>query len=185
MEKKVGEEAAENAKFLKKKLHILIQLQKKLKHNTLMEKFLNLKLLQSQCKKHMIKIFMINIKKKYNQQLEILFLKKEQTLLSLLKTNQGGNADTFQQVVDARIAPILENLEPKFSQVIETYAKGESQSHWYQVFDERTRQDIEKLENLSYDVDLKEKLQNVETAFINEADNTKELEDDLKNFIET
>jgi hypothetical protein len=182
--KKVGEDAAENAKFSKKEITYINPITNETETQYIDGKIPEFKATT----KSMQEAYDKNIYDKYQKEVQStirdIILEERANTIKSIKTNQGGNADTFQQTIDARIAPILENLEPKFSQVIETYAKSESQSHWYQVFDERTRQDI-KIGNLTYDVDLKEKLQNVETAFINGADNTQELEDDLKSFIET
>ena len=182
--KKVGEEAAENAKFSKKEITYTNPITNETETQYIDGKIPEFKATT----KSMQEAYDKNIYDKYQKEVQTtirkIILEERGNTIRSIKNNQGGNQDTFQQVIDARIEPILDNLEPKFRQVIETYAKGESQSHWFQVLDERTRQDI-VIKNLSYDVDLKEKLQNVETAFINGADNTQELEDDLKQFIET
>ena len=181
--KKVGEEAAENAKFSKKEVTYDNPITGETETQYIDGKIPEFKATT----KSMQEAYDKNIYLKYQKELQTtirgIILEERGNTIKSIKNNQGGNQDTFQQVVDARIAPILESLEPKFSQVIETYAKGEAQSHWFQVLDERTRQDI-KIKNLTYDVDLKEKVSNVETAYINGADNTQELEDDLKSFID-
>ena len=123
-----------------------------------------------------------NIYLKYQKEVEStirgIILEERGNTITSIKKNQGGSPDSFDDIVKSRIDPIILSLEPKFAQVIETYANKEKQGHWYQVLDEKTRHDI-KINNLTYDTDLKTKVSDVETAYINGADNIPELEKDL------
>ena len=65
-----------------------------------------------------------------------------------------ADPEKFNKIVNSRIEPIINELEPKFATVIQTYAKDQQQSHWYQVWDEHTRHK-EQIDNISYDEGIK------------------------------
>ena len=182
--KKVGEDAAEDAKFSKKEITYTDPITKETKTQYVDGPLPEFKATT----KTMQEAYDKNIYTKYQNEVQTtirnIILEERGNAITSIKTNKGGSPDSFDQIVKARIAPIIENLEPKFSQVIETYANKEKQGHWYQVLDEKTRHDI-KINNLTYDADLKTKVSDVETAYINGADNIPELEKDLTDFVNT
>ena len=46
---------------------------------------------------------------------------------------ENRNGDGFNEIVNARIEPILTDLEPKFKTLVTTYSNDQQQQHWYQV----------------------------------------------------
>jgi len=62
---------------------------------------------------------------------------------------EHGTGENFNTIVNARLKPLIENLEPKFGQVIDTYKSTQQQQHWYQV-EAKYLDYKEKIENLEY-----------------------------------
>ena len=80
-----------------------------------------------------------------------------------------GNPEDFNQIVESRIAPIINSLDPKFATVINTYAEEQRQSHWYQVWDEHNRH-LEQIDNISYDEGTKLLTGEISSLLVNNAD---------------
>jgi len=181
--KKLGEEAAENAKFSKKEVSYIDPITEETETQYIDAPIPKLDgRVTKSTQEAYDKAIYLKYEKEVKSTIRDIILEERANTIKSIKTNQGGSPDSFNDIVKARIDPIILSLEPKFAQVMETYANSEKQSHWYQVIDEKTRQDI-KIANLSYDIDLKEKLQNVETAYINGSTETAELEKDLTDFV--
>ena len=95
-----------------------------------------------------------------------------------------SNPSDFNQIVNARITPLLDNLEPKFSTLMETYTETQRQTHWYQVQDAFVRH-REKVANAEYTAQVMQQQLEIEAMYINGVDN-KEIEikkKELKDFI--
>ena len=181
--KKLGEEAAEDAKFSKKEVSYIDPITEETETQYIDAPIPKLDgRVTKSTQEAYDKAIYLKYEKEVQSTIRDIILEERANTIKSIKTNQGGSPDSFNDIVKARIDPIILSLEPKFAQVMDTYANKEKQSHWYQVFDEKTRQDI-KIANLSYDIDLKEKLQNVETAYINGSTETAELEKDLTDFV--
>ncbi len=181
--KKLGEEAAENAKFSKKEVSYIDPITEETETQYIDAPIPKLDgRVTKSTQEAYDKAIYLKYEKEVKSTIRDIILEERANTIKSIKTNQGGSPDSFNDIVKARIDPIILSLEPKFAQVMETYANSERQGHWYQVIDEKTRQDI-KIANLSYDIDLKEKLQNVETAYINGSIETAELEKDLTDFV--
>ena len=61
----------------------------------------------------------------------------------------NGTGEQFNTIVNARLEPLLKELEPKFGQVIDTYKSTQQQQHWYQV-EAKYLDYRDKIENLEY-----------------------------------
>lgn len=61
----------------------------------------------------------------------------------------NGTGEQFNTIVNARLEPLLSELEPKFGQVIDTYKSTQQQQHWYQV-EAKYLDYRDKIENLEY-----------------------------------
>ena len=181
--RKLGEEAAEDAKFSKKEISYVDPITEETETQYIDAPIPKLEgRVTKSTQEAYDKAIYLKYEKEVQSTIRDIILEERANTIKSIKTNQGGSPDSFNDIVKARIDPIILSLEPKFAQVMETYANKEKQSHWYQVFDEKTRQDI-KIANLTYDIDLKEKLQNVETAYINGSEETADLEKDLTDFV--
>ena len=97
-----------------------------------------------------------------------------------------SNPSEFNKIIKARITPLLDNLEPKFSTLMETYTETQRQTHWYQVQDAYVRHN-EKVGNAAYTAQVMQQQLEIEAMYINGVDikeiETKEKE--LKDFITT
>ena len=80
-----------------------------------------------------------------------------------------GNPEDFNKIVESRIAPIINSLDPKFATVVNTYAEEQRQSHWYQVWDEHNRH-LEQIDNISYDEGTKLLTGEISSLLVNNAD---------------
>ena len=154
--KKLGEEAAENAKFSKKEVSYIDPITEETETQYIDAPIPKLDgRVTKSTQEAYDKAIYLKYEKEVKSTIRDIILEERANTIKSIKTNQGGSPDSFNDIVKARIDPIILSLEPKFAQVMETYANSEKQSHWYQVIDEKTRQDI-KIANLSYDIDLKE-----------------------------
>ena len=80
-----------------------------------------------------------------------------------------GNPEDFNKIVQSRIDPILNSLDPKFATVIQTFAEDQRQSHWYQVWDEHNRHN-EAIDNMEYDQGVKLISGEISSLIVNNAD---------------
>jgi hypothetical protein len=85
-----------------------------------------------------------------------------------------SNPSEFNQIIQARIDPLLDNLEPKFSTLMETYTETQRQTHWYQVQDAFVRHN-EKVGNAAYTAQVMQQQIEIEAMYINGVD-IKEIE---------
>ena len=97
---------------------------------------------------------------------------------------ENRNGDGFNEIVNARIEPILTDLEPKFKTLVTTYSNDQQQQHWYQV-ESKFLDRKEKRENLEYTNGLTVKLNEYDSLLINGASKEvlTEKEDEIKNHI--
>ncbi len=96
----------------------------------------------------------------------------------------NGTGEQFNTIVNARLEPLLSELEPKFGQVIDTYKSTQQQQHWYQV-EAKYLDYRDKIENLEYTNGLTTLTNEHQSLIINNA--PKKLidakEQELKNHI--
>jgi len=99
---------------------------------------------------------------------------------------ENRNGDGFNEIVNARIEPILTDLEPKFRTLVTTYSNDQQQQHWYQV-ESKFLDRKEKRENLEYTNGLTIKLNEYDSLLINgaSAEVLKEKEDEIKDHVKT
>ena len=183
--KKVGEDAAENAQFSKKEITYTDPITKETKTQYINGPIPTFKATT----KTMAEAYEKEIYNKYTKEvqsnIDTIILEERRNVIKSIRENKGGTPDDFDAVVKARVTPILENLEPKFRQVIETYTEDTRQGHWYQVADEKDRQDI-KINNLNYDTNISNLSEEVETAYIGgDPTSIAVKEKEIKDYIET
>lgn len=81
---------------------------------------------------------------------------------------EKGTGENFNTIVNARLEPLLKALEPKYSQVAQTYKAEQQQQHWYQV-EQNYLDHRQKIENLEYTNILTIKENELESLTINGA----------------
>lgn len=181
--KKIGEEAAENAVFSQVEQEITLPdgtKQKQFVTGPVPElkigKFTN---------KSAAEAYEKNIFNKYKDEVQStirnIIIEERANAIA-----ENRNGDGFKEIVNARIEPILTDLEPKFKTLVNTYSNDQTQQHWFQV-ESKFLDRKEKRENLEYTNGIKIKLNELESLMINGADeNTiKEKSDEIKDFINT
>ena len=181
--KKIGEEAAENAVFSQ------VEQKVELPDGTIQTQYVTGQIPELKIGKFTNKSAAIayekNIFNKYRDEVQSTIkniIIEERA--NAIKENRDG--DGFNEIVNARIEPILTDLEPKFRTLITTYSNDQQQQHWYQV-ESKFLDRKEKRENLVYTNNLNIKLNEYDSLMINGA--SKEVLDekynDIKNLIET
>ena len=177
--KKVGTEAAENAQFSKKEIEYI-------------DNDGNKKTQYIDAPIPEFKATTKSMEEAYEKEIYTKYKNEVQSTIKNIIIEERANAieskadpEKFNQIVNNRIEPIIKELEPKFATVIQTYAKDQQQSHWYQVWDEHTRHK-EQIDNISYDEGIKLKTNSVTSLIINNANPKliKEAKEDLKEHID-
>ena len=177
--KKLGTEAAENAKFSKKEIQYIDA------DGNEKTQYIDAPIpkLTGPTTKSMEEAYEKEIFTKYKNEVQ-------STVRNIIVEERAnaieakGNPEDFNKIVETRIAPIINSLDPKFATVINTYAEEQRQSHWYQVWDEHNRH-LEQIDNISYDEGIKIKSGAVTSLIINNADPKliKEAKEDLQDHI--
>ena len=181
--KKIGEEAAENAVFSQVEQEITLPdgtKQKQFVTGPVPElkigKFTN---------KSAAEAYEKNIFDKYKNEVQStiknIIIEERSNAIA-----ENRNGDGFNEIVNARIEPILTDLEPKFKTLVTTYSNDQQQQHWYQV-ESKFLDRKEKRENLEYTNGIKVKLNEYDSLMINGAsiEDLKAKEDEIKDFIKT
>lgn len=162
--KKLGTEAAENAKFSKKEIQYIDA------DGNEKTQFIDAPIpeLKGPVTKSMQEAYDKEIYTKYKNEVQ-------STVRNIIVEERAnaieakGNPEDFNQIVESRIAPIINSLDPKFATVINTYAEEQRQSHWYQVWDEHNRH-LEQIDNISYDEGTKLLTGEISSLLVNNAD---------------
>ena len=162
--KKLGTEAAENAKFSKKEIEYIDA------DGNEKTQFIDAPIpeLKGPVTKSMQEAYDKEIYTKYKNEVQ-------STVRNIIVEERAnaieakGNPEDFNQIVESRIAPIINSLDPKFATVINTYAEEQRQSHWYQVWDEHNRH-LEQIDNISYDEGTKLLTGEKSSLLLNNAD---------------
>ena len=178
--KKLGTEAAENAQFSKKEIEYIDA-----DGNTATQ-YIDAPIpkLKGPVTKSMQEAYDKEIYTKYKNEVQA-------TIRNIIVEERAnsieakGNPEDFNKIVESRIAPIINSLDPKFATVVNTYAEEQRQSHWYQVWDEHNRH-LEQIDNISYDEGVKLKTGEIQSLIINNADSKilEEKVEDLKDHID-
>lgn len=162
--KKLGTEAAENAKFSKKEIQYIDA------DGNEKTQFIDAPIpeLKGPVTKSMQEAYDKEIYTKYKNEVQ-------STVRNIIVEERAnaieakGNPEDFNKIVESRIAPIINSLDPKFATVINTYAEEQRQSHWYQVWDEHNRH-LEQIDNISYDEGTKLLTGEISSLLVNNAD---------------
>ena len=181
--KKIGEEAAENAVFSQVKKEV------ELPDGTKVEQYVTGAIPELKIgrftNKSAQEAYDKNIFDKYKNEVQStiknIIIEERSNAIA-----ENRNGDVFNDVVEARINPILKDLEPKFRTLITTYSNDQKQQHWYQV-EAKYLDKIEKRENLEYTNNLNIKLNEYDSLLINGADKKAldEKYDEIKDHIDT
>ena len=177
--KKLGTEAAENAQFSKKEIEYIDA------DGNTKTQYIDAPIpeLKGPVTKSMQEAYDKEIYTKYKNEVQA-------TIRNIIVEERAnsieakGNPEDFNTIVESRIAPIINSLDPKFATVVNTYAEEQRQSHWYQVWDEHNRH-LEQIDNISYDEGVKLKTGEIQSLIINNADSKilEEKVEDLKDHI--
>lgn len=162
--KKLGTEAAENAKFSKKEIEYIDA------DGNTKTQYIDAPIpeLKGPVTKSMQEAYDKEIYTKYKNEVQA-------TVRNIIVEERAnaieakGNPEDFNKIVESRIAPIINSLDPKFATVVNTYAEEQRQSHWYQVWDEHNRH-LEKIDNFSYDEGTKLLTGEISSLLVNNAD---------------
>lgn len=162
--KKLGTEAAENAKFSKKEIEYIDA------DGNTKTQYIDAPIpeLKGPVTKSMQEAYDKEIYTKYKNEVQA-------TIRNIIVEERAnaieakGNPEDFNKIVESRIAPIINSLDPKFATVVNTYAEEQRQSHWYQVWDEHNRH-LEKIDNFSYDEGTKLLTGEISSLLVNNAD---------------
>ena len=179
--KKIGEEAAENAVFSQVEQEITLPdgtIEKQFVTGPVPElkigKFTN---------KSAAEAYEKNIFDKYKNEVQStiknIIIEERANAIA-----ENRNGDGFNEIVNARIEPILTDLEPKFKTLVTTYSNDQQQQHWYQV-ESKFLDRKEKRENLEYTNGLTVLTNEYDSLLINgaPAEVLAEKEDEIKNHI--
>jgi len=177
--KKLGTEAAENAQFSKKEIEYIDA------DGNTKTQYIDAPIpkLKGPVTKSMQEAYDKEIYTKYKNEVQA-------TIRNIIVEERAnsieakGNHEDFNKIVESRIAPIINSLDPKFATVVNTYAEEQRQSHWYQVWDEHNRH-LEQIDNISYDEGVKLKTGEIQSLIINNADSKilQEKVEDLEDHI--
>ena len=177
--KKLGTEAAENAQFSKKEIEYIDA------DGNTKTQYIDAPIpkLKGPVTKSMQEAYDKEIYTKYKNEVQA-------TIRNIIVEERAnsieakGNPEDFNKIVESRIAPIINSLDPKFATVVNTYAEEQRQSHWYQVWDEHNRH-LEQIDNISYDEGVKLKTGEIQSLIINNADSKilQEKVEDLEDHI--
>ena len=162
--KKLGTEAAENAKFSKKEIEYIDA------DGNTKTQYIDAPIpeLKGPVTKSMQEAYDKEIYTKYKNEVQA-------TVRNIIVEERAnaieakGNPEDFNKIVESRIAPIINSLDPKFATVVNTYAEEQRQSHWYQVWDEHNRH-LEQIDNISYDEGTKLLTGEISSLLVNNAD---------------
>jgi len=165
---KMGEDAAENAKFTEVERDYTNPITGETEKQFVPDKIPDVSIDQPTWFKPTV-----SMQNAYDKDVYIKYKKEVESSIRAITLEERAkavenksNPSEFNEIVNARISPLLDNLEPKFSTIMKTYAETQRQTHWYQVQDSFVRHN-EKVANAEYNATVLQDVAEIEAMYIN------------------